>query len=858
MKEKLINILIVAFLAVLIAACNIPIRTANESTSTNAPPVQLTVTESAEEAKNREVPAPANTDGAETILIPGATFWMGSEETDTLAFEDEMPWHQVTVSGFFIYTHEVTNEMYARCVEAGDCLPIHEYESGPTTHASTPDFAAHPVVGADWLMAQHYCTWAGGRLPTEAEWELAARGSDSLVYPWGDEEATCDRVNMLSCIVPSDTVKVGSYLNGNSPYEVWDMSGNVWEWVNDWYDEDYYALSSPINPIGPYYSETKVARGGGLYSDPLKMRSAERAGVDPHRAYDDVGFRCVPTGLSLPVDYIQPDERHVWSLPDPLEGGGERLEDTEGVPPEREDEIPWVASGRSSASCPDAGGRMHLFLEIDTSEEDVVYEVLVEGIPFSCTYNETLSALECEGPLPEDNEELTDYHVQVHVSGFGIAHFYPDRPLDCPVEMVPIETVELSQSCAEEDGFVNLNFHYTPPITWTSIVDFVTSEEVHCVMDSPNSSTCTLPMNDTGIYLLSWRGNYTDGSEVIYMTYHEVPEDCGGESSAQTIDPFCFEGHPMVQVMYLPETRLLGEVTNDGRPLDCIGMAPGVQICGNLVGDLGLPTQIDYCFEGEDDCFDGSILMPDCQETQTVSTLSITPQCYPSLGPVAVIDYFPADLPLVAANANGFDLTCYDSPEPGYYMCSGIPGSPGSTMTITFCLSDGTCLNSDILVPNCDEPTDPVGFWNLVDVNCFHVTDIYMIIDTSMSELVPGVEFNYSVQTADGTSSYTCEMHPSIAGRIFCWGAPPMHNSPLEVCVSTPGVEERCNSFDDFWVNVPLCAVPVTEEPTEEPGEPDEPPLDCSIYEIKICGTIAGCHWDWDVNPPEGLCVNIP
>ncbi len=172
-------------------------------------------------------------DGAETILIPGGSFQMGSADADAQADEDEKPVHTVTLDDFYLYTHEVTNEMYAACVDAGACTPVKELASGPTAHTSDPAYADYPVVGVTWNMADDYCNWAGARLPTEAEWEYAARGTGSLLHPWGAADPACDRANMFGCQTPADTVAVGSYALGNSPFGVWDMSGNVWEWTQD-------------------------------------------------------------------------------------------------------------------------------------------------------------------------------------------------------------------------------------------------------------------------------------------------------------------------------------------------------------------------------------------------------------------------------------------------------------------------------------------------------------------------------------------------------------------------------------------------------------------------------------------------
>ncbi len=160
---------------------------------------------------------PRNTDGAELTLIPGAAFQMGSATSDLLADKDEFPQHQITLTDYYICTYEVTNQMYSACVDAGGCTGVESLDVGPTSHFEDPEYQEYPVVGVDWVMARNYCSWAGARLPTKAEWELASRGPDSLLYPWGEEDPTCDLVNMGGCAVPPDTQPVGNYLMGNSP-----------------------------------------------------------------------------------------------------------------------------------------------------------------------------------------------------------------------------------------------------------------------------------------------------------------------------------------------------------------------------------------------------------------------------------------------------------------------------------------------------------------------------------------------------------------------------------------------------------------------------------------------------------------
>jgi len=227
-------------------------------------------------------------DGMEMVYVPAGEFSMGSEEGDS----DEKPAHVVSLDAYWIDKFEVSNDQYALCVADGTCSRPSSVKSyRRDSYYGNPAYDDYPVVYVNWNQADAYCRWAGGRLPTEAEWEKAARATDERTYPWGDAAPTCSLANYAGCV--GDTSEVGSYPAGASPYGAMDMAGNVWEWVADWYDSGYYGKSSLQDPTGPASGSSRVLRGGSWLDAGNSVRSADRDGRNPADAYYNLGFRCV-------------------------------------------------------------------------------------------------------------------------------------------------------------------------------------------------------------------------------------------------------------------------------------------------------------------------------------------------------------------------------------------------------------------------------------------------------------------------------------------------------------------------------------------------------------------------------------
>ena len=258
------------------------------------------------------------------IYIPAGQFLRGAAEDDDQADDDEKPRRAIHLDAFWIDQSEVTNARFAVFIQQTgyrtqaerrgsgrvllpeaqeEMLPGADWQHPHGPQSSISGLDEHPVVQVSWDDAAAYCAWAGARLPGEAEWEKAARGEDAFIYPWGNTFDGrilnfCERNCSLDWANPdfddgwSFTAPAGSYPAGASPYGLLDMSGNVWEWVQDRYGAGYYASAPADNPYGPATGSLRILRGGAWGYQDWSARLTNRSAVRPSMSDDDVGFRC--------------------------------------------------------------------------------------------------------------------------------------------------------------------------------------------------------------------------------------------------------------------------------------------------------------------------------------------------------------------------------------------------------------------------------------------------------------------------------------------------------------------------------------------------------------------------------------
>ena len=239
------------------------------------------------DASTPEAPPPDGQPPPEMTMIPGGMFLRGCNSAleDCSQHNDELPFAQITISAFLIDSTEVTQIAYQQCITAGSCTT-------PSNGFDPTNEAAYPVDGVTWQQAVDYCTFRNKRLPTEAEWEKAARGVGGHIYPWGDAVPNCTLAHYLDCTQGNTSAIVVGSRAGDSPFGLKDMGGNVSEWVADWYKSSGYDPVATTDPQGPATGTSKVIRGGGWGFGSLFLRVANRHFANPTFAGDQFGFRC--------------------------------------------------------------------------------------------------------------------------------------------------------------------------------------------------------------------------------------------------------------------------------------------------------------------------------------------------------------------------------------------------------------------------------------------------------------------------------------------------------------------------------------------------------------------------------------
>ncbi|OQA87768.1 MAG: Serine/threonine-protein kinase pkn1 [bacterium ADurb.Bin236] len=237
-----------------------------------------------------------NTTDNPWITVAAGSFVMGCADADTDCFAKEKPKHNVYLSEYKIQKYAVTNSQYKKCVDAGVCTtPKVSSSYTRSNYYDNASFDNYPVINVDWYQARSFCQWIGGRLPSEAEWEKAARGPSprEVIYPWGNTNMTCNIANgYVDVYCVGDTSDVKNYSSGASYYGLMDMGGNVWNWVNDWYSDSYYSSSPTSNPTGPSSGIQNVIRGGSWRNYYGWHRVSYRDGNRPEYYVDNIGFRC--------------------------------------------------------------------------------------------------------------------------------------------------------------------------------------------------------------------------------------------------------------------------------------------------------------------------------------------------------------------------------------------------------------------------------------------------------------------------------------------------------------------------------------------------------------------------------------
>jgi formylglycine-generating enzyme required for sulfatase activity len=366
----------------------------------STPTVPITITTSVRPA-----------DGMTMVYVPAGTFQMGNPF-------DIPGMHTIYLDAYWIDQTEVTNAEYAKCVQAGVCQrPSIAKSFTRPTYYGDPQYADYPVIRIRWGDARDYCGWAGGRLPTEAEWEKAARGTDGRTYPWGSNAPNADLLNYHNNV--GDTAAVGSYPDGASPYGALDMLGNVWEYVADWWSVVEYGNPPDSNPLGPASGTYKVVRGGD-YASIKKTMLWARSSIELTSDAWNYGFRCV-----------RPENTLVTSITPTATPGEPTLAD-------------FFKRCPTAAEVADVDARLILTFENDPTAGTLVCTAAAGSADLTYLQKKAyqtviiMKYLQFSQPLPWTNKQLYDWFTSAvrgidYISGTGNSSCCQDGIIAMPV-----------------------------------------------------------------------------------------------------------------------------------------------------------------------------------------------------------------------------------------------------------------------------------------------------------------------------------------------------------------------------------------------------------------------------------------
>jgi eukaryotic-like serine/threonine-protein kinase len=273
----------------------------------NTSPGRERLSKAVGEAKEKATPTPStntkNTTTSKTpegmVKIPAGWFYMGCVPGDSKCDDNEKPRKRVYLDAYYMDVHETRVLEYQECVQAGVCEKPRTRSDSQYCNWGYSNRGDHPINCVNWQSAKTFCEWKGKKLPTEAQWEKAARGSDGRIYPWGDASPTCHYTVFDSSrghggdgCGKDRTWPVMSKEPGRNPFGLFDMAGNVYEWCEDWYDDNYYSRMPKRNPLNRTKANFRVIRGGSWISFPRGMRVSNRYWIVPPYGSKLMGFRC--------------------------------------------------------------------------------------------------------------------------------------------------------------------------------------------------------------------------------------------------------------------------------------------------------------------------------------------------------------------------------------------------------------------------------------------------------------------------------------------------------------------------------------------------------------------------------------